>query len=174
MVPAEVRPHGPRDRHLSVTERRDLGRCAHAVAGHGERMADESELRATSDSMLSMLDEVRGLESRKREHVVGTEEFAHLAWEVAELARVIVRWSELQLRQANEALTHDGTEGVPLVDVPARRLDHVLADWRQAEMRLSQALPGSADAESAAAEVARLREEYSVLQDRKIVEQRRR
>ena len=39
-------------------------------------------------------------------------------------------------------------------------------------MRLSQALPGSGDADAAAADVARLRDEYGVLQDRKIEEQR--
>ena len=134
-------------------------------------MSHEHELRATSDSMLSMLDRVRDLESRKREHQPGTDTFAQLAWEVAELSRLISRWSELQLRQANEALA-DGVSPTPLTDVPLRRLDVVLAEWRQAEMRLSQSPPGSTDAEQAAAEVARLRTEYSVLQDRKIDEQR--
>ena len=135
-------------------------------------MAEESELRATSDSMLSMLDRVRELESRKRELAPGTKAFAHLAWEVAEQARLIMRWSELQLRQANEALGQPETSKVALVDVPPRRLDAVLAEWRQAEMRLSQASPGSPEAERAAADVARLRDEYRVLQERKLEAQR--
>lgn len=130
-------------------------------------MTDESELRATSDSMLSMLDRVRELESRKRELAPGTEQFAQLAWDVAEQARLIVRWSELQLRQANESLGEPASN-MPLVDVPPRRLDAVLADWREAEMRLSQALPGSPEADRAAGDVARLRDEYAVLQDRKL------
>jgi len=137
-------------------------------------MTEQSELRATSDSMLSMLDRVRELESRKRELAPGTEAFAKLAWDVAEQARLIVRWSELQLRQANEMLSQPAASKVPLVDVPPRRLDTVLAEWRQAEMRLSQASPGSPDAERAAGDVARLRDEYRVLQERKLEAQRSR
>ncbi|HET7829701.1 MAG TPA: hypothetical protein VFL03_09070 [Candidatus Limnocylindrales bacterium] len=135
-------------------------------------MSEDSELRATSDSMLVMLDRVRDLESRKRELVPGTDEFARLAWDVAELSRLVARWSELQLRQANEALTDDSAPSVPLVETPARRLDVVLAEWRKAEMQLSQAVPGSAEADEAARDVARLREEYGVLQDRKLEERR--
>jgi hypothetical protein len=135
-------------------------------------MAEDSELRATSDSMLAMLDRVRDLESRKRQLAPGTQDFARLAWEVAEQARLIVRWSELQLRQANESLTNGAAPFVPLVDTPPRRLDVVLAEWRSAEMRLSQAPPGSPEADDAARDVARLRDEYGVLQERKLEEQR--
>jgi len=119
--------------------------------------------------MLAMLDRLRDLESRKRREIVGTETFAQLAWEVVEVARLVQRWAEIQLRQANEALVDDtASMDVPLGDVPARRLDVVLAEWRQAEMVLSQALPGSPDAERAADDVARLRREYGILQERKI------
>ena len=136
-------------------------------------MSDDSELRATSDSMLAMIDRLRDLESRKRQEVVGTETFARLAWEVLEAARMAQRWAELQLRQANEALVDDEPSAdVPLVDVPARRLDVVLAEWRQAEVVLSQALPGSGEADRAADDVARLRREYGILQERKLEEQR--
>ena len=139
------------------------------------RMSEESELRATSDSMLQMLDQIRDMESRKRQEVVGTEAFARLAWEVNEGARLVQRWAELQLRQANEARADDGASAaLPLVDVPARRLDVVLAEWRQAEIVLSQALPGSPEADRAAENVARLRREYGVLQERKLEEQRSR
>ena len=135
-------------------------------------MSEESELRATSDSMLQMLDRIRELESRKRLEVVGTERFSRLAWEVNEAARIVQRWAELQLRQANEARTvDDGSAAVPLVDVPARRLDVVLAEWRRAEIVLSQAQPGSPEADRAAEDVARLRYEYCVLQERKLEEQ---
>jgi hypothetical protein len=138
-------------------------------------MSEESELRATSDSMLTMLDRVRDLESRKRQEVVGTETFAQLAWEVLELTRMAQRWAELQLRQANEArASDDGSASIPLNEVPARRLDVVLAEWRQAEMTQSLALPGSPEAEHAAEEVARLRTEYGMLQERKLSEQRSR
>jgi hypothetical protein len=135
-------------------------------------MSEESELRATSDSLLEMLDRLRDLESRKRREVVGTQPFARLAWEVLETARMVQRWSELQLRQANEALADDDATSVrPLGDIPARRLDVALAEWRQAEIAQSLALPGSPEADQAAAEVARLRAEYRILQERKLKEQ---
>jgi hypothetical protein len=138
-------------------------------------MSDESELRATSDSMLTMVDRLRALESAKREEVVGTETFARLAWDVLESARVVQRWAELQLRQANEALADGGPSAdVPLVDVPPRRLDVVLAEWRKAEVVLSLAEPGTPEADRAADDVARLRNEYGVLQERKLSEQRSR
>jgi hypothetical protein len=135
-------------------------------------MSEESELRATSDSLLEMIDRLRDLESRKRREIVGTQAFAHLAWEVLEVARMVQRWSELQLRQANEAFAEDdATAARPLDEVPARRLDVALAEWRQAEIAQSLALPGSPEAERAAAEVARLRREYRILQERKLQEQ---
>ena len=76
------------------------------------------------------------------------------------------RWAELQAAgRANKALAgDDGSAGsTPLNEVPARRLDVVLAEWRQAEMTQSLALPGSPEAEHAAEEVARLRSEYGML-----------
>jgi hypothetical protein len=131
-------------------------------------MNNDRELRATSDRMLGMLDELRALEMRKRGLTPGTDEFARLAWDVADLARTAVRWSELQLRQANEALAVGASEpAVALVDVPPRRLDEVLAEWRQAEIRLSQTQPGSPEAEAASMDVTRLRAEYGELQARK-------
>jgi hypothetical protein len=123
--------------------------------------------------MMTMIDRLRDLESEKRREIVGTETFARLAWEVLETARMAQRWAELQLRQANEALLDDEPSiDVPLGEVPARRLDIVLAEWRQAEMTQSLALPGSPDAERAAEDVARLRREYGILQERKLEEQR--
>ena len=132
-------------------------------------MSDDSELRATSDRMLLMLDRLREVEVAKRAQAPGTEAFASLAYEVVELARTAVRWSELELRMANEALGKGPTgSGAALAEVPTRRLDEVLAEWRQAEIRLSQAVPGSGDADAAAADAARLRLEYAELQARKI------
>ena len=123
--------------------------------------------------MMTMIDRLRDLESEKRREIVGTETFARLAWEVLETARMAQRWAELQLRQANEALLDDEPSiDVPLGEVPARRLDIVLAEWRQAEMTQSLALPGSPEADRAAADVARLRREYGILQERKLEEQR--
>jgi hypothetical protein len=138
-------------------------------------VSHDSELRATSDLMLRLVDRLRAAEVTKRAESPGTETFARLAWEVTELARTVTRWSELQLRQANEALASAvdtaETDGSPALDtIPARRLDVVLAEWRQAEIRLSQALPGSPEVEAASEAAARLRDEYRTLQDRKLKE----
>jgi hypothetical protein len=130
-------------------------------------MTDDTELRATSDRMLAILDQLSALERRKRELAPGTEAFAALAWDVVEGARTAVRWAELQLRQANQALAGGEAER-PLVDVKPRRLDEVLAEWRQAEIRLSQAAPGSREADDAATDAERLRLEYRELQERKL------
>jgi hypothetical protein len=130
-------------------------------------MTNERELRATSDLMLEQLSRLRLAEEAKRRLVPGTREFAELAFEVVERSRTTLRWAEIQLRQANASLAEPGVAPSPLVDVRARRLDQVLAEWRQAEIRLSQAIPG-ADADEAAALVDRLREEYRRLQDRKM------
>lgn len=138
-------------------------------------MTDESELRATSDLMLRMLDEIRELELAKRAETPGTDTFAQLAYDVMEHVRTVVRWSELQLRQANEMHgTAAADSGRPLESVEPRRLDVVLAEWRQAEVRLSQAQPGAPEARDAAADAERLREEYRSLQERKLEEQRSR
>lgn len=49
---------------------------------------------------------------------------------------------------------------VRLVDVEPRPLDRVLAHWREAQLRLEIAVPGSPEAEAAARDIERLREEY--------------
>jgi hypothetical protein len=144
-------------------------------------MSEPSELRATSDLMLDMVDRLRVLEERKRDRVPGDEDFTRLAWEVSELARTVLRWSELQLRQANEVRGDPGRGDPsgedaaiesprPLAMTEPRRLDVVLAEWRQAEVRLSQAPFGSPEAEAASADAARLRTEYRRLQERKLDE----
>ncbi|HEX5829286.1 MAG TPA: hypothetical protein VFY23_17290 [Candidatus Limnocylindrales bacterium] len=144
-------------------------------------MSEPSELRATSDLMLDMVDRLRALEERKRDRVPGDADFTRLAWEIAELARTVLRWSELQLRQANEVRADTGRDGPsgdgdpgepprPLAMTEPRRLDVVLAEWRQAEIRLSQAPFGSREAGAAAVDAARLRTEYRRLQERKLDE----
>jgi hypothetical protein len=131
-------------------------------------MSNQGELRATSDLMLEMLDRLRAAEETKRSLRPGTREFADHAYNVLEMARFVTRWSELQLKQANESLT----EAVPpvdsLEDTPKRRLDVVLAEWRQAELRLSQASPGSPELVDATESAERLREEYRRLQAAKM------
>lgn len=136
-------------------------------------MFDHGDLRATSDLMLEMVDRLRAAEEAKRGMAPGSPGFAPKAFEVLELARTVTRWAELQLRQANEAPRPGESAPSPaLRDVPKRRLDEVLAEWRQAEIRLSQAHPDSGDRRTAADDADRLRDEYRELQARKMSEHR--
>ena len=122
--------------------------------------------------MLEMLERLKTAEQVKRGHLPGTREFADLAFEVLELSRMVTRWAEHQLQQANERLAEVPPASVPLSETAKRRLDEVLAEWRQAEMTQSLALPGSPEADQAAEDVVRLRREYGILQERKLEEQR--
>jgi hypothetical protein len=134
-------------------------------------MSEEGELRATSDLMLVMVDRLREAEEAKRALAPGSREFARLAYEIVEISRTVTRWSELQLRQANEfAMDADRPQPPTLRDTPKRRLDEILAEWRQAEIRLSHASPDDPEARAAAEAVDRLREEYREQQARKIAD----
>ena len=117
--------------------------------------------------MLEMLERLRAAEQEKRGRLPGTREFADLAFEVLELSRMVTRWAEHQLQQANERLAEVPPSAIPLSETSKRRLDEVLAEWRQAEIQLSVVLPGSPEYAAATAAVERLREEYRGLQDAK-------
>lgn len=130
--------------------------------------SNHGELRATSDMMLEMVERLRAAEQDKRDLKPGTREFADLAFEVLELSRIVTRWAEHQLQQANERLAEPAQSRVPLSQTPKRRLDSVLAEWRQAEIQLSLVLPGSPEYAAATASVERLREEYRTLSDAKM------
>jgi hypothetical protein len=118
--------------------------------------------------MLEMLERLQAAEQTKRGHLPGTREFANLAFEVLELSRMVTRWAEHQLQQANERLAEVPPSSVPLSQTSKRRLDEVLAEWRQAEIQLSIVLPGSPEYAEATASVERLREEYRHLQAEKM------
>ena len=51
---------------------------------------------------------------------------------------------------------------VTLEDVEPRKLDVILAQWREAQLRLEIATPGSTEAELAVGDIERLREEYQI------------
>ena len=134
-------------------------------------MPDQQEIRATSDHMMLMLDQLRDVETRKRETPIGTPEFVGLAEESEHLSRMVFRWSGLQMQLASQsqAAVRGGTlESEPIVTIEPRPLDRVLALWREAQFRLEIAMPGSAEAEAAANEIERLREEFHATTDAKL------
>jgi hypothetical protein len=136
-------------------------RATHVVSAV---MADERELRAISDKMLSMLERLGELEQTKRNLTLGTDEFVGSANEVERLAQLVFRWAQMQLLLARQS-QHDGLPSLPLTAVTPRPLDRILAEWRAAQLRLDAALPGSPESEAAASDVERLREEYRRGQD---------
>ena len=127
-------------------------------------MPDRGDLRATADQMLEILDELRAIEVAKRSAPIGSAEFIELARSALNHGRLAFRWTDLQLRLAEEASARvargEDPRDLRIEDVTPRPLDQVLALWREAQIRLDIAEPGSSEAAAAAAEIERLREEY--------------
>jgi hypothetical protein len=132
-------------------------------------MDRDREFAAVSDKMLLMLERLKAVEWEKRRYETGTPEFIDRAREAEELSRSIFRWGEIQARLADDspdARERHELSGAPLGTITPRRLDRILADWREAELRLEHAPAGSPEAREAAETVARLRDEYRLAQDR--------
>ena len=126
-------------------------------------MADEQQMTASSDVMLQMLRQLQAVETEKRAFPIGSEEFVIRAVEAERLSRIIFRWSGIQQQMADESVVtveQGATRPVPMDSVQVRPLDRILAEWRQAQVRLEAAPPGSPDADEAAADVDRLRVAY--------------
>jgi len=135
-------------------------------------MPDQHEIRATSDHMVRMLDQLRDVEMRKRETPIGTPEFVGLAEEAEHLSRMVFRWSGLQMQLASQsqAAVRGGTlDPEPITAIEPRPLDRVLALWREAQIRLETARPGSEEAEAAANDIERLREEFHATTEAKLI-----
>ena len=122
--------------------------------------------------MLSLIDELRASEERTRQVVLGTPEFVEIARETEVAARLVFRWAQMQLELAQSSSPLDAaTEPVRLVNVVPRPIDRILANWREAQLRLEIAHPGSPEAEAAASDIERLREEYQAAHEVRLTEQ---
>ena len=108
--------------------------------------------------MLELMDEIRHAEERKREVPLGSEAFVELAVRVAMRARVVSRWADLQLQIAQNIPY--GVEDVSISDLRPRPLERVLVLWREAQIRLELAPPGSPAAMQAVDDIEQLRNEY--------------
>ena len=125
-------------------------------------MPRRGEFRAFTDQMLEYIDRLRSAEETKREVEVGSPEFVKAAKDAEELSRLAFRWAQLQLEMALK-VQGPGAEiagDVRLINVEPRPLDRVLANWREAQVRLEIANPGSPESEAAVRDIERLREEY--------------
>ena len=125
-------------------------------------MPRRGEFRALTDQMLEYLDQLRAAEERKRSVEVGSADFITAAEEAAELSRLTFRWAQMELEMARRAhdQRHEVAPEVRLINVEPRPLDLVLAHWREAQLRLEIAPPGSTEADAAVRDIERLRDEY--------------
>jgi len=124
-------------------------------------MPRRGEFRAFTDQMLEFIDQLRAAEEAKRDVEMGSPEFVEAARKAEELSRMAFRWAQMQLQMALEVQDQGGDmTDVRLIDVEPRPLDRVLAAWREAQMRLDLATPGSPESEAAVRYIERLREEY--------------
>ena len=122
-------------------------------------MTDETELRLASDSFLARLERLHDLESEKRLLTPGTDRMVALAAEVEEIVREVLGDATKQLEFSERASTTGGLR--PIEAIPPREAPEILADWREAERRMTAADPGSADEALARTDIERLRDEYS-------------
>jgi len=126
----------------------------------------EPELHATSDAVLATLDRPPTLELEKRDLPVGSPRLVELAKEIERLATSVLGASDAQVDLAKAAA--DGVKagsidpGTTINEMgdPPRDVQTVLADWRDAERQLGDALPGSPEAARVRADIEMLREEY--------------
>ena len=125
-------------------------------------MPRRGEFRAFTDQMLEYIDQFRAAEERKRSVEVGSPEFIAAAEEAGELSRLAFRWAQMELEMARLVQSKsDGVAGdVRLINVVPRPLDRILAHWREAQLRLEIATPGSPEADAAVRDIERLRDEY--------------
>jgi hypothetical protein len=127
-------------------------------------MPQRGEFRATTDQMLDLIADLAAAENRKRSVPTGSDEFLDAAKDAADISRIAFRWAQFQLQMALTVKARieagDLAADVVLKDVQPRPLDRVLAQWREAQMRLELSEPGSPEAERATSDIERLREEY--------------
>ena len=127
-------------------------------------MPNRGEFRATTDQLLEMLDDLRTMELEKRSLEVGSPAFVAAAVRAADQGRLVFRWTQLQLEMAHDTAARLGrgeqAPNVHLVEVIPRPIDRILANWREAQLRLEIARPGSPEAAAAVDDIERFREEY--------------
>ena len=141
-------------------------------------------LRATSDALLADISRLADLERAKRHLAPGDERLVEVSTEIELIAdRVLQRTSEERaLTEDAAAMVEMGIEHAPersieetdpagndgvvpgAVGTPGapapRSIQVILDEWREAERRVGEALPGSPGGELARVEAERLKGEY--------------
>jgi hypothetical protein len=127
-------------------------------------MEVEQDLRTASDRVMRALERLQELETEKRGIEPGTARFRKIAREVARLSASVFAHSHAQDQLAEKTVALREQAGIvlqPIADIqPSREIQVILAEWRDAERRMSEAKPNSADHARAEADADRLRAEY--------------
>ena len=127
-------------------------------------MSDQGEAHALADQMLDWISAMQDAERAKHDLPLGSPEFVAKAVEVERISRLAFRWSQMQLQLAEAAARRresgELTGNEPLANFQPRPLDTILSHWREAQLRLEVAQLGSPEAQRAADDIERLREEY--------------
>jgi len=118
-------------------------------------------LRASSDALLRDLTELQALEQEKRQTEPDNPRLVRLAEEIAALA-VRVMGTSMRQRERAEAIVGAGGSEAPdqsIAETP-REIHVILAEWRDTERQLSEAVPDSREADIAERRIDMLRREY--------------
>jgi len=118
-------------------------------------------LRASSDALLRDLTELQALEQEKRHTDPDNPRLVRLAIEIEALAARVMGSSMLQRERAEEIVGAGGSDAPDdsIAETP-REIHVILAEWRDTERALSDAVPGSAEADIAERRIGTLRREY--------------
>lgn len=91
-------------------------------------------------------------------------DFVDTANKAADQGRLVFRWTQMQVEMAHDAAARlargEQAPNIHLVEVVPRPIDRILAHWREAQIRLEIARPGSPEAAKAVDDIERSRDEY--------------
>jgi len=123
-------------------------------------------LRAASDSLLRDLTELQALEQEKRQTEPDNPRLVRLAIEIEALAARVMGTSMRQRERAEEIVGAGGSDAPDdTIAETSREIHVILAEWRDTERQLTDAVPGSADADIAERRIDTLRREYGRAHD---------
>ncbi len=125
----------------------------------------EPELRSTSDALLASLDRLRELELEKRQTALESPRLVELSEEIERLATTVLGASDVQTdlaRLAHGLVETGDLRGTQTIEtmVDTRDVHTVLAEWRDAERRLTEIDSASPAATQLRARIETLRSEY--------------
>jgi hypothetical protein len=125
----------------------------------------EHALRATSDSLLTSVEELYRLENEKRTLTPDDPRLVQVSSEIERIAARVLGATVEQRVLSEQAAVEVAVEGpaapVHAIEEVTPRMPHeILAAWRDAERRAEAAEPASPEAAAVATEIERLRLEY--------------